>query len=148
MDQFEARSKVIVALDVASVSEAIKLVQMWMVHVGGFKVGLELIYSTIMSLITLTPSVAENLLSELRRLFHLLGNSEFLDVKLGDIGNTVGGASNAICRLYPAMFNVHVSAGSPAQGSASKHRHNDENIQLTTETPTSGGHIAHKPWGK
>jgi len=109
-----ARERVIVALDVNDVEKAIELVAKLKGYVGGFKIGFEFIYSMFATLITTGQDSAFKTLVRLRTLFSAFNNLEFVDGKIADIGNTVAGASKAICRLQPLMFNVHAFAGPPA----------------------------------
>lgn len=110
----DARSRVIVALDVNDVEKAIELVAKLKGYVGGFKIGFEFIYSLFATLITTSQEAAFHTLVRLRTLFFAFNNQEFVDGKIADIGNTVAGASKAICRLQPLMFNIHAFAGPPA----------------------------------
>jgi len=64
--------------------------------VGFFKVGLELLNSTS---ITIVQEIAK------------LGGKVFLDAKFHDIPNTVAGASRAVTRSGVSMFNVHTMGG-------------------------------------
>ena len=114
MTQQGARERVIVALDVNDVEKAIELVAKLKGYVGGFKVGFEFIYSMFVTMITSQHDLAHHTLDRLRLLFSAFNNQEFVDGKIADIGNTVAGASKAICRLQPLMFNVHAFAGPPA----------------------------------
>jgi len=108
----EAKDRIILPLDVSSVDEAKKLVDLLAPHVGAFKVGLEFIYSTIADLLLLENTEAVGLLMQVRALAKALGAEHvFWDGKLCDIPNTVKGASVAISRLGVKMFNVHASAG-------------------------------------
>ena len=68
-------SRLLVALDVATAEEAVRLAKRLQSHVGGFKVGLELI--------TGPGAVTVGLVGD-------LGLPVFADVKLHDIPNTVG----------------------------------------------------------
>lgn len=109
-----ARSRVIVALDVSDVDKAIELVAKLKGYVGGFKIGFEFIYSMFATLMNTSQENALHALIRLRLLFSAFNNQEFVDGKIADIGNTVAGASKAICKLGPLMFNVHAFAGPPA----------------------------------
>ncbi|MBI5530738.1 MAG: orotidine-5'-phosphate decarboxylase [Candidatus Doudnabacteria bacterium] len=120
MTREDARSRIIVALDVNSVEKAIELVSKLKGKVGGFKIGFEFIYSMFATLVTSSAEVAHQTLDQLRELFANLDHQEFLDGKIADIGNTVAGACKAICRLQPLMFNVHAFAGEPAMKAARK----------------------------
>lgn len=96
----EARKRIIVALDVDNLERAGSLVRALAQDVGYFKIGLEL--TTAVGV----PSAVKTV--------HDLGGQVFLDLKLNDIPNTVGGAAKAAAGLGVAMFNVHASAGMEA----------------------------------
>jgi orotidine-5'-phosphate decarboxylase len=76
--------------------KALDLVSELKDHVGMFKVGMELYYST-------GPEIV-NRINE-------LGGKVFVDLKLHDIPNTTGGAGRSLTRLNCAMFNVHAAGG-------------------------------------
>lgn len=104
-DQTAAQSRVqltrgaerlIVALDVASAEAALLLVDRLRMHVGVFKVGLEL-YSAQ------GPSFVRELVNR--------GARVFLDLKLHDIPNTVRGAARELASLGIFMTTVHASGG-------------------------------------
>lgn len=88
--------KLIVALDVASFSEAEKLVKLLSPLVAVFKVGKELFTST-------GPSVIE--------MINAHQSKVFLDLKFHDIPNTVGAACEAAVRHKVFMLNVHTLGG-------------------------------------
>ncbi|MFH1749734.1 MAG: orotidine-5'-phosphate decarboxylase [bacterium] len=112
MDTAQAGKRIIVALDVDNVEEAISLVEQLSPFVGLFKVGFEFIYSMLVELITLDWDESSHKLQRIRHLFELLKGRVLLDVKLNDIKNTVEGASRAITKLGVSMFNVHCLGGS------------------------------------
>lgn len=106
------KERIIVPLDVSSIIAAKELSDMLSPHVGVFKIGLELIYSSFADLLSEDEAMAFAVLNDFRELVCSIGLSRiFLDVKLDDIPNTVGGASNAIARMGVKFFNVHASAG-------------------------------------
>jgi orotidine-5'-phosphate decarboxylase len=90
------RNPIIVALDVATVEEASKLVEQLAPVSGGFKVGSELF------------TVAG---PEMVRRIRGLGAPVFLDLKFHDIPNTVAKAVAAAVRLDVQMLTVHASGG-------------------------------------
>ena len=94
--ELPAKQRIIVALDVATETEAIELVHELREHVGLFKVGLELINSAGIGVV--------------RRITEL-GGRVFLDGKFKDIPNTVAGASRGATGLAVTMFNVHAMGG-------------------------------------
>jgi orotidine-5'-phosphate decarboxylase len=93
------RERVLAALDVHSLDEALALVGKLQPHVGGFKVGLELCTAEG------APRVVEAVAAA--------GGAVFLDLKLHDIPNTVAGAVRSVCALGPAvrMLTLHASGG-------------------------------------
>lgn len=107
--------RIIFPLDVPSVAEGIELVKELLRHVGRFKIGLQMIYAMLRSIIT-APSYQEarRKAAEIRELFKLLDGNVLLDGKLDDIPNTVGSASIEIAGMGVWGFNVHASAGREA----------------------------------
>jgi orotidine-5'-phosphate decarboxylase len=93
----DARSRLIVALDVPDRTAALASVRSLSGHVGCFKVGLELFVRE-------GPQLVEEILG--------LGERVFLDLKLHDIPNTVAGAVRSACRLGVHMLTIHASGGS------------------------------------
>jgi orotidine-5'-phosphate decarboxylase len=91
-----ARSKLIVALDVPDRQTSLAAVDRLSGHVGFFKIGLELF-----------TREGPRLVEEIRD----LGEKIFLDLKLHDIPNTVAGAMRSVCRLGVDMVTVHASGG-------------------------------------
>jgi orotidine-5'-phosphate decarboxylase len=92
-----AKDKILVALDVTTIDQALKLVQELKDYVGGFKVGLELC----------THAGVPQVVDEISR----AGGQVFLDLKFKDIPNTVAGAAKAACRAGVMIFNVHCDGG-------------------------------------
>jgi orotidine-5'-phosphate decarboxylase len=92
----EARSKLIVALDVPDRRAALAAVDRLAGHVGCFKLGLEIFVRE-------GPALVE----EIRR----RDESVFLDLKLHDIPNTVAGAVRSACRLGVQMLTLHAAGG-------------------------------------
>lgn len=92
----DARSRLIVALDVPDRDAALKAVDRLSGHVGVFKVGLEIF-----------TREGTRLVEEIRG----RGEKVFLDLKLHDIPNTVRGAVRSACRLDIQMLTVHASGG-------------------------------------
>ncbi len=91
-----ARSKLIVALDVENRAKALDAVGRLSGHVGCFKVGLELFVRE-------GPPLVEEIRAR--------GESVFLDLKLHDIPNTVSGAVRSACRLGVQMLTLHAAGG-------------------------------------
>ena len=93
-----ASDKLIVALDVQSEAEALRLVEELRNHVGMFKVGVELFSAGGLPLVSRLCGI---------------GAKVFLDIKLHDIPNTVARMlRNVIRHKPPAMVNLHASGGS------------------------------------
>lgn len=91
-----ASNPVFVALDMVSLSDALKLARAVGPYVGGVKVGLEFFCGN-------GPSGVREVIAS--------GVPVFLDLKLHDIQNTVSGAVRALSPLTPAIVNVHASGG-------------------------------------
>jgi len=106
-----AKDCLLVALDVGSASEALDLVDELGPHVGGFKIGLELVRATLANLATKNIQEAIEELARIRRLYAMLNGVYFDDAKLDDIPNTIQGAVRGIVPLNPWAFNIHASAG-------------------------------------
>lgn len=87
---------VLVALDVPTAEEAVRLAERLAPHVGGFKVGLELL---------LGPGPAT--VAAIRQ----LGKPVFADAKLADIPNTVEAAARQLGALGARWVSVHASGG-------------------------------------
>jgi orotidine-5'-phosphate decarboxylase len=93
----EAKDRIIVALDVPRIEQARAIVRELKDHVGGFKVGLEL----------LTAAGSRDVV----RMVHGEGAKVFYDGKFHDIPHTMAGTARAVGELDVWMFNVHASAG-------------------------------------
>lgn len=92
-----AKDKIIVALDVEHMAQALKLVELLHDDVGAFKIGKQLFTST-------GPDAV--------RRIHGLGGRVFLDLKFHDIPTTVAKASVEAARHGVFMFNMHALGGS------------------------------------
>jgi len=119
----EAKDKIILALDVSSLDEAVSLISDLSPYVGCFKVGLEL----------LTASGALDVIV----LIHKLGGKIFYDGKFCDIPNTVGKASKVVSDHGVHMFNVHASSGSESMKAAAKNKKNSILLAVTVLTSLS-----------
>ena len=91
-----ARDRLIVALDVSSAAEAVRMAEKLRGHAGLFKVGQQLFTAE-------GPAVVRHLAA--------LGEKVFLDLKYHDIPNTVRGAAREAARMGVSMLNVHASGG-------------------------------------
>ncbi len=92
----DARSRLIVALDLPGRAEAVEAVRKLAGRVGCFKLGLEIFVRE-------GPGLVQELLG--------LGQRVFLDLKLHDIPNTVAGAVRSAGRLGVHMLTLHASGG-------------------------------------
>lgn len=96
MTREEARKKIIFALDVESMAQAVKWADLLAPHVGMFKVGKQLFTAC-------GPAVV--------RAIRERGGEVFLDLKYHDIPNTVAMASLEAARLGVRLFNLHALGG-------------------------------------
>src|SRR3989440_4499765 len=90
------RNPIIVALDLPTVEEAVKLAEQIAPVVGGFKIGSELFTSA-------GPEIVKRVRG--------MGAPVFLDLKFHDIPNTVAKAVAAAVRLDVQMLSIHCSGG-------------------------------------
>jgi orotidine-5'-phosphate decarboxylase len=108
----EARSRLIVAVDVPDRAAALAAIGRLTGHVGCFKLGLEIFVRE-------GPAFVHEIVGR--------GEKVFLDLKLHDIPNTVAGAVRSACRLGIGMLTLHAAGGrkmleaacEAAQGSSS-----------------------------
>jgi orotidine-5'-phosphate decarboxylase len=100
----EARSRLIVALDVATADAAFELVNRLEGSCRWFKVGLELFTAA-------GPRIVEQLAQQ--------GHSVFLDLKFHDIPNTVAGAVRSCAGLGARMMTLH-GLGGPSMLAAAR----------------------------
>jgi len=91
------KEKIIIALDVNTIKEEERLLDILSPHIKIFKVGMELFYSC-------GPKSIDMIRKYDREIF--------LDLKFHDIPNTVKNAARAITKLGVFMFNVHAHGGS------------------------------------
>jgi orotidine-5'-phosphate decarboxylase len=97
------KEKILVALDVESGAEALRLADLLRDAVGGFKIGSRLFTAE-------GPSIVRALTGR--------GDRVFLDLKFHDIPNTVATAVAAATELGVWMVNVHASGGVPMMRAA------------------------------
>jgi orotidine-5'-phosphate decarboxylase len=95
-DKQRPRERLIVALDVSSASQALRMTEKLRGHVGVFKVGSQLFTAE-------GPAVARQLVA--------LAEKVFLDLKFHDIPNTVHAAAREAARMGVTMLDVHASGG-------------------------------------
>jgi len=118
-------NRILVALDVSTAEEAVRLAKVLGPHVGGFKVGLELLMGP-------GPAVIAGLAA--------LGKPVLADAKLHDIPTTVGRAARQLGRLGARWVTVHAAGGTRILSSAVEPTPN-----CTTYQQRSGGQPA--SWG-
>ena len=92
----KASQRIIIALDTASLDEALAMVDALGDEAAFFKVGLELFSAA-------GPVAVERLVARRKRVF--------LDLKLNDIPNTVGRAARVISELGVDLLTVHAGGG-------------------------------------
>jgi orotidine-5'-phosphate decarboxylase len=92
----EARSRLIVAVDLPDRKAALAALDRLSGHVGCFKLGLEIFVRE-------GPALVEEFVAR--------GERVFLDLKLHDIPNTVAAAVRSACRLGVGMLTVHTAGG-------------------------------------
>jgi orotidine-5'-phosphate decarboxylase len=90
------KNRVIIALDVSTLKEEERLLDILSPEAQIFKIGMELFYSCGPKAIELVKKYDKDI---------------FLDLKFHDIPNTVYSASKAAVRFGVFMFNVHASGG-------------------------------------
>ncbi|WP_425374326.1 orotidine-5'-phosphate decarboxylase [Lichenihabitans psoromatis] len=110
------RDRLIVALDLPTVDQALDLVTVLGDSVGFYKIGLELAYAGGLDL-------AERLIGT--------GHQVFLDLKLHDIPNTVAGATAQIARLGATFLTIHAF---PQTMRAAQDAKGDDGLRLLAVT--------------
>jgi orotidine-5'-phosphate decarboxylase len=100
-----ARDRLIVALDVEGLAEALRLLDRLEGRVRTFKIGSQLFTAA-------GPAAVE---AARKR-----GGEVFLDLKFHDIPNTVGAAAREAVRMGVFMFNVHASGGRAMMAAAAE----------------------------
>ncbi len=105
MVDITARDHLIVALDVDSLAEAGRLVELLFPRVGMFKIGMRLFNSVGPAAIQLVRD---------------RGAKVFVDLKLHDIPSTVAGAARALTGHGAAILNVHAAGGTAMMKAAAE----------------------------
>lgn len=90
-------NKLIIALDVETAAEALRLVSMLRGLAGMFKIGMQLFTAA-------GPALVREIVNS--------GERVFLDLKYHDIPNTVARAGVEATRLGVSIFNIHAAGGS------------------------------------
>lgn len=111
-----ARERILIALDTSDTEQAVQWVRLLAPHVGGFKVGLELVHSAGFDIF--------------ERLRDVGAERIFYDAKLHDIPYTVARAVRAIARMGVWMVNVHASGGRAMMEAAVESAHSVPNPPL------------------
>ncbi len=114
-----AKERLIVALDVETADEALRLFGLLRAEAGMFKVGSQLFTSA-------GPGLVRELVAE--------GARVFLDLKFHDIPNTVAAAAREAVRLGVALFNVHAAGGTEMMRRAA-HATAEEAARLGVKKP-------------
>jgi orotidine-5'-phosphate decarboxylase len=118
-----ARDRLIIALDVPTQTEALKLVRELSPQVGFFKIGLQLYTAG-------GPEIVRAILAT--------GAKVFLDLKLHDIPNTVGKAVESAGRLGVQMLTIHLSGGEEMIRAAIDGRQHNMSILGVTVLTSAG----------
>lgn len=105
LNDFAAPAPIAVALDAPDLASAVVLAGQVKDSVSTFKVGLELYMRYGPDAVQQVRDAAP-------------GRLLFLDVKLHDIPNTVGGAARAVAHLQPDILTVHAAGGAAMIASA------------------------------
>jgi orotidine-5'-phosphate decarboxylase len=113
MTQADAKDKIIVALDVASKKEALRLVEELRSEISFFKIGLQLYTAE-------GPEIARAILAKNAKVF--------LDLKLQDIPNTVARAVESAAALGVQILTIHLSGGTEMIRAATGARKNNMSI--------------------
>lgn len=114
-----AKDKIIVALDVNTIKEEERLLDLLSPHIRIFKVGMELFYSC-------GPKSIE--------IIKKYDRDVFLDLKFHDIPNTVYSSAKAATRLGVFMFNIHSLGGSDMMKKALEGAE-EESVRLGVDRP-------------
>ena len=122
------RAPIAVALDAPDLETAARWAQAVTPHVAVVKVGLELFCRT-------GPSIVETVRGG-------SGVELFLDLKLHDIPNTVGGAARGVARLKPRYLTVHACGGTDMVRAAVEGAPDVLIAAVTVLTSLSAEHLA------
>src|SRR5436309_14181339 len=118
----KAADKIIVAIDVATKAQALRLVEQLREQISFFKIGLQLYTAE-------GPEIVHAVLAT--------GAKVWLDLKLHDIPNTVGRAVESANALGVQMLTIHLSGGSEMIRAATKARTNNMSILGVTVLTSS-----------
>jgi orotidine-5'-phosphate decarboxylase len=121
----KATDKIVVALDVATKSEAMRLVEQLREQISFFKIGLQLYTAE-------GPEIVRAVIAS--------GAKIFLDLKLHDIPNTVARAVESASKLGVQMLTIHLSGGSEMIRAAVAARKREMSILGVTVLTSSTQH--------
>jgi len=133
----EARSRIIVALDVPDIISATNLVKELYPHVGAFKIGFEFITALVVDVLRGPSDGWLDRMVSARSLFEEIGDKLFWDNKFHDIPNTVASAIHALKPANPKMFNVHATGGQTMMESAAREKGDSIALAVTLLTSLS-----------
>lgn len=141
------QDRIIVALDVSSVREAHEIVSEVEPYVGGFKIGMQFIYSLVAKVMNGDKDgrVPEEL-NEVPSLIKSMKGKLFLDVKIDDIPNTLAGTAKEIASIHPLALNVMASAGIDGMLAVSKVK-GDAKLWIVTVLTSKEENDAHLTFG-
>lgn len=137
----EASERIIVALDVSDIGEAVELVKQLAPLGVNFKFGLELITRITVSLMTVKVELVDQFIDDwsmTRKLLQLTQNRIMWDTKLSDIPNTMAGAVKALGALSPNFFTIHASSGKASIEAAVEHKGSSKVLGVTVLTSIDG----------
>lgn len=135
--KIDPKERIIVALDTNNIDEAIELARQLNPYVGCFKIGLGFICTILNAVLSGTFFQASANLGKIWRLFELIKDKIFLDIKLHDIPNTAKLASMPISDLGVKMFNVHASGNKDMMASAVANKGDSKVLAVTVLTSIS-----------
>lgn len=144
MEIREPKDRIIFALDVSTIEEAQRLVDMLKPHVGMFKIGLEFI-NTMLAEFLSQENLGDTAVKAFNvwRLFRALNSNVFWDGKFHDIPNTIAGATRPLDRMRVRMFNVHASAGIKGMKEAARNKGAMKALAVTVLTSFSEKDVEH-----
>ena len=125
----KAAEKIIIALDVASKKDALRLTEQLREQISFFKIGLQLYTAE-------GPEIVRAVLAT--------GAKVFLDLKLHDIPNTVARAVESAAGLGVQMLTIHLSGGSEMIRAATAAKTNGMSILGITVLTSAGENTLHE----
>jgi len=125
----KAAEKIIIALDVASKKDALRLAEQLREQISFFKIGLQLYTAE-------GPEIVRAVLAT--------GAKVFLDLKLHDLPNTVAKAVESAAGLGVQMLTIHLSGGSEMIRAATAAKKNGMSILGITVLTSAGEDTLHE----